>query len=119
MIVAAALFSISLLVLLGIFPLAARAVRKAEVRTIATHLAESQLERTRSTSFVSVADVPAYPVSVDIVNNNNTERVDFSVTQSVTPVASGHKHVRVAVQWKREDQVQTAYLETDVASTLP
>ena len=118
-IVAAALFAISILVLLGVFPLSARAVRKAQVRTIATHLAENQIEKSRAASFVSVASVPPYSVVADIVNNNITEGVDFSVEQNVTNISTAVKRVRVTVNWKRESQDQTVFLETDLASTLP
>ena len=118
-VVAAALFSISMLVLLGIFPLSARAVRKAEVRTIAVHLAENQMERARSISFSAVGNVPAYSSSADIVNNSLTETIDFTIAQTVTDLGSGLKHTIVNVSWRRENQDQSVFLETDFASTQP
>ena len=118
-IVAAALFAISLLVLMGIFPISTRAVRKAQVRTIAARLVENQLERTRAASFNSVSDVPPFSVIVDIINNGNVENVDFRVEQQVTTPTAGLKHVRVTVSWKRESQDQSIFLETDLANTSP
>lgn len=119
MLVAAALFAASFMILIGAFPLAARAIRLAQVRNIAHHLAQSRLERLNVAAYADVAAGGPEGIDVTVINNGISETIPFSLTQDVTVVSTGLKHVRVTLRWTRDSRDQSLFLETDVAKYAP
>ncbi len=119
MLVAAALFAASFMILIGAFPLAARAIRLAQVRNIAHHLAQSRLERLNVSAYADVAPGGPEGIDVTVINNGVAETIPFSLTQDVTVVNSGLKHVKVTLNWTRDSRNQSLFLETDVAKYAP
>lgn len=119
MLVAAAVFASSIMVLLGIFPLSARAVRQSQLTLIATHMAELQLETARARSYEALADeaIPSLPVVLKL--NDKDLTVDYRVSMKVVETAPGLKHVTATVAWKWESEDKTLTLETEIARTQP
>lgn len=118
MLVAAAVFASSVMILLGIFPLSTRAVRSSELTLIATHMAEFQLETARARSYDSLFDEtgPALPVTLTLNGIDTT--VDYTVSMQVQEVAPGLKHVTATVVWYWETD-HTLKLETEIARLAP
>lgn len=118
MLVAAAVFAISVMILLGIFPLSARAVRQSQLTLIATHMAEFQLETARARSFEALSDesLPVIPVTLKLNGTDTT--VDYMVSMRVMETSPGLKHVTATVTWKWESD-RTLTLETEIARTMP
>ncbi|MCE7870499.1 hypothetical protein DYH09_09005 [bacterium CPR1] len=118
MLVAAAVFASSVMILLGIFPLSARAVRQSQLNLIATHLAENQLETARARSYEALftESLPAIPFTLKV--NGTDLNVTYNVTMDVTEVNPGLKSVRVTVSWHWEFD-RNLTLETEIARTAP
>lgn len=119
MIVAAALFAGSFLIIIGAFPLAARAIRNAEIRNVAHHLAQARLERLNVTGFDQLTFANTENVNVDLIHQGQTETTDFKITHQATDIGVGLRHVRVLVEWTRDGRNQNTFLETDIARVTP
>lgn len=118
MLVAAAVFASSVMILLGIFPLSARAVRNSQLNLIATHLAENQLEIARARSYEALfsESSPAIPFTLKV--NGTDLNVTYNLTMDVQEVNPGLKSVRVTVSWFWEFD-RNLTLETEIARTSP
>ncbi len=118
MLVAAAVFASSVMILLGIFPLSARAVRQSQLNLIATHLAENQLETARARSYEALFTETLPPIPFTLKVNGTDLNVTYTVTMDVTEVNPGLKSVRVTVSWFWEFD-RNLTLETEIARTSP
>lgn len=118
MVVAAAVFAVSVLVLFGIFPITARSVAQAEQRLMANHLAANRLEMVRTSAFNNVVSTPPQTAVVVFRHHDETDEQEFEVEQVVTPSGadSGLKNVEVIVRWKYQNRNQELRLETQIAS---
>lgn len=102
--VALAVFAVAFLMLLAVFPTAARAVRQGEDRMVATFLAERRLEELRAADFDTVVDGFA-EVPVESSNAGVANLVTYTVQTDVENVAGFEpdlKSVRVVVSWNGE-----------------
>lgn len=118
-VVAATLFTISVLALFGVFPLSARAVRQAEERNLASHLANNRLVLARSSSFVSLISRSPENVTVDFVHQGSTHTQVFEVEQVVNSLTPKLKNIVVWVRWSSDSRSQELQLETQVADFAP
>jgi len=118
MVVAAAVFAISVLVLFGIFPITARSVAQAEQRLMANHLAANRLEMARTSAFNNVISTAPQTAVVIFRHHDESVEQEFDVEQVVTPSGAdpGIKNVEVIVRWKYQDRNQELRLETQIAS---
>ncbi|MEW6279972.1 MAG: hypothetical protein AB1758_15185 [Candidatus Eremiobacterota bacterium] len=121
MLIAAALFAVSLMIMLGVFPVSARAVRKSQETLIATHLAETQLELARAGSFGNLASFSPQTTTVVVTHNGVDIDYAFEVEQQVSDFGtdSGLKTVVVLVRWASDRQQRTLRMETQIARTIP
>lgn len=117
MVVAAAVFAISVLVLFGIFPITARSVSQAEQRLLANHLASNRLELLRTSAFDGIQDQLPQAVAVEFVHNKEVIELEYQVEQKVVTAAAdpGLKNVEVIVRWHFRKRDQELRLETQVA----
>lgn len=118
-VVAAAVFIISVLVLFGIFPISARAMRQAEQRLMAEHLADNRLTLCRSSAFSDLKNIPAQVNEVFFRHQDQVESEQFSVEQKVTNVTPKLKNIEVIVTWDSERRHQELRLETQIADLQP
>lgn len=118
-IVAAAVFVVSVLVLFGIFPISARAVRQAEQRLMASHLADNRLTLCQSSAFTDLRDQAPQTHLVDFRHQNESVTEEFTVEQKVTDLTPRLKNIEVIVRWDSERRHQELRLETQIASLLP
>ncbi len=118
MLVAAAVFASSVMILLGIFPLSARAVRNSQLNLIATHLAENQLEIARARSYEALFSESSPSIPFTLKVNGTDLNVTYNLTMDVQEVNPGLKRVRVTVSWFWEFD-RNLTLETEIARTAP
>jgi Tfp pilus assembly protein PilV len=118
-VVAATLFTISVLALFGVFPLSARAVRQAEERNLASHLANNRLVLARSSSFGSLGSRSPENVTVDFIHQGATHTQIFEVEQVVNSLSPKLKNVAALVRWSSDNRNQELQLETQVADFAP
>ena len=121
MVVAAAIFVVSVLVLFGIFPITARSVHQAEERLMASHLAENRLELCRSTAYLNLKPLPPELTTVIFRHQGELVTQEYSVEQRVTPIGTPDRlrNVEVIVSWKSNNRTQELRLETQFASLSP
>ena len=118
-VVASAVFAISVLVLFGIFPISARSVRQAEQRMMASHLADNRLQLCRSSAFSDLQDQAPQLNTVLFRHQDEVVTGEFRVQQVVTDLTPKLKNVEVIVRWDSDRRHQELRLETQVASLLP
>ncbi len=118
MLVAAAVFASAVMILLGIFPLSARAVRQSQLTLIGTHMAEFELETARARSYEALADETLPPIPVTLKLNGTDTTVSYTVAMMVQESSPGLKHVAVTVNWLWETP-HSVTLETEIARTTP
>lgn len=102
--IALAVFAVAFLMLLAVFPTAARAVRQGEDRMVATFLAERRLEELRAADFDTLVDA-FEEVPVDSSNAGIANLVTYTVQTDVENVPGFEpdlKSVRVVVSWNGE-----------------
>jgi Tfp pilus assembly protein PilV len=119
MVVAAAVFAVSVLVLFGIFPISARSVRQAEQRLMAAHIADNRLELCRSMAFANINPQPPQTTTVLFRHQDELVTQEYSMEQAVSNVSPSLKNVEVIVRWKSDNRDQELRLETQVASLVP
>jgi len=119
MVVAAAVFIISVLVLFGIFPISARSVRQAELKQMATHIADNRLELCRSTAFTDLQSLPPQITPVTFRHQGEEVTEEFSMEQVVTSPNPSLKNVEVIVRWTSERRNQELRLESQFAKLTP
>ena len=117
--VSAAVFITSVLVLFGIFPISARSVRQAEQRTMASHLADNRLQLCRSSAFGDIHNLAPQISTVIFRHQDEVVTEEFRVQQVVTNVTPKLKNIEVIVRWDSERRHQELRLETQIASLLP
>ena len=117
--VSAAVFITSVLVLFGIFPISARSVRQAEQRTMASHLADNRLQLCRSSAFGDIQNLAPQISTVIFRHQDEVVTEEFRVQQVVTNVTPKLKNIEVIVRWDSERRHQELRLETQIASLLP
>lgn len=118
-IVAAAVFVISVLVLFGIFPISARAVRQAEQRLLASHLADNRLTLCQSSAFADLIDQPPQLNSFLVRHQDGVFSQEFLLEQKVTEITPKLKNIEVIVTWESDRRHQELRLETRIASLQP
>lgn len=118
-VVAAAVFVISVLVLFGIFPISARAMRQAEQRLFAEHLANNRLTLCRSSAFSDLKAIPPQLSQAIFRHQDQIDTQDFSVEQKVTNVTPKLKNIEVIVTWDADRRHQELRLETQIADLQP
>ncbi len=118
-VVASAVFILSVLVLFGIFPISARAVRQAEQRLMAEHLADNRLTLCRSSAFVDLKNVAPQLNTVLFRHQDEVVSQDFTLEQKVTNVTAKLKNIEVIVSWDSERRHQELRLETQIADLQP
>jgi Tfp pilus assembly protein PilV len=118
-IVAAAVFVVSVLVLFGIFPISARAMRQAEQRLMASHLADNRLALCRSSAFSDLQDQAPQANLVDFRHQDEVVSEEFMVEQKVTDLTPKLKNIEVIVTWDSDRRHQELRLETQIASLQP
>ena len=116
--VAAAVFASAVMILLGIFPLSAKAVRQSQLTLIATHMAEYQLETARARNYNALFDDPPLSLPTTLSLNGVTTTIDYAVSLKVDTVVDGLKHVTATVTWTWETP-HSLSLETEIARTTP
>lgn len=101
--VAGCVFVVAFLLLLGVFPMAAGAVRQGNEVLAATFLAEQRLEAVRSLPYDSIAD-SSERVSLATRNNGITCVTSYTVQTLVEAIPgralNAMKSVRVLVTWE-------------------
>jgi len=117
--VSAAVFIVSVLVLFGIFPISARSVRQAEQRTMASHLADNRLALCRSSAFSDIQNQAPQVSTVIFRHQDEVVTEEFQVEQVVTNLTPKLKNIEVIVRWDSERRHQELRLETQIASLLP
>lgn len=118
-IVAAAVFVVSVLVLFGIFPIAARAGRQAEQRLMASHLANNRLTLCRSSAFPDLQNQAPQVNTVIFRHQDEMVSEEFNVEQKVTNITPKLKNIEVIVTWDSDRRHQELRLETQIASLQP
>ncbi len=118
-VVAAAVFVISVLVLFGIFPISARAVRQAEQRLMASHLADNRLALCRSSAFADLKNQSAQSNTVLFRHQDEMVTEEFQLEQRVTDLTPKLKNIEVIVTWESDRRHQELRLETQIASLQP
>ena len=118
---AAAIFSIALLSIFGIFPLTARSVRQAERRSAALQLAQGEVERLRAKNLSLVRSQSPLDVPVDYTHHGEQVQETFSVETIVNPDnnTAALKTVTLVVRWRAENRDQELRLETQFARREP
>lgn len=96
---ACCLFAVAFLILLGVFPLAAGAVRQGSEVMAATFLAEQQIEAVRALPYDSIADA-TQSLALSTRNNGVTCVTQYTIATLVTEIRPGLKGVRVLVTWE-------------------
>lgn len=120
MVVAAAVFIVSVLALFGVFPISARAGRQAEQRLMATHLADNRLELLRSTAFANINPQAPQIITVLFRHQDDLISQEYEVEQLVTsPTNPQLKSIEVIVRWKSDNRNQELRLETQIANLNP
>lgn len=117
--IAATVFLTAIVVLVGLFPSSARAVRQAQGQVLATHYAERELEISRATSFDTLADrTNSYTLTVE--NNGASEELTFNTSVTVSNVRPGLKRIAVRVDWLGTDYFNRSLeMETYAADMSP
>ena len=118
-VVAAAVFIISVLVLFGIFPISARAIRQSEQRLMAEHLADNRLTLCRSSAFSDLKNIAPQVIPATFRHQDTLDTVEYSVEQKVVDVTAKLKNVEVIVSWDKERRHQELRLETQIADLRP
>lgn len=118
-VVASAVFVVSVLVLFGIFPISARAVRQAEQRLMAEHLADNRLTLCRSSAFADLKDIAPQVNTVFFYHEDESVSQDFSLEQKVANVTPKLKNIEVIITWDSERRHQELRLETQIADLQP
>ncbi|MBT9583301.1 hypothetical protein IV102_08120 [bacterium] len=120
MVVASAVFVVSVLVLFGIFPISARSVRQAEQRLMAAHIADNRLELCRSMAFANINNQAPQITTVLFRHQDELVTQEYTMEQAVTTTASPNlKNIEIIVRWKSDNRDQELRLETQVASLVP
>lgn len=122
MLVACAVFAVSILVLFGIFPISARSVRQAEHRLMAVHLASNRIELVRAMNVDRLRSEPPVSATVTFRHQGEVIAQEYEIEQIVTPPPSAGaklREVRIVVSWKADNRKQTLKMETQVASLEP
>lgn len=118
-IIAVTLFTVALVAIMGLYPVSSRAARQAQGQLLATHLAERELELTRSMDFDAVASRNEnYQLEIELNGVKNT--LEFEVSVDVSEVRPGLKEVKAEVSWLGIDSYNKKLeLETYVARLSP
>lgn len=108
------IFSVAILMVLGLFPMGLRAVDQGRGALLATHLAERELERVRETAF---EDIESYTgeVTVSGVSGGADSATRFTYQVTVTPVYDDLLDVMAQVNWFDGGLAHYVRLETRVA----
>ena len=119
LVVAVSVFAVAFVMLLTVFPTAARAVRQGEQYLAATFLAERRLEEVRAMDFdgLDALNDPPSPPPVELTTNNQgiSTAQSYSIQTSVSPTTSPDlRRVRVVVSWTA-DRARYVEVLTDVA----
>lgn len=111
--IALAVFAVAFLMLLSVFPTAARAVRQGEDRMVATFLADRRLEELRAADFDLLT--PSFQgVDVESINAGVSSAMNYTVQTNVTELEPDLKRLRVVVSWNGE-RARWVEVTTDVA----
>ncbi|MBI3925143.1 MAG: prepilin-type N-terminal cleavage/methylation domain-containing protein [Armatimonadetes bacterium] len=110
LLLALALFATAILLIIGIFPTAARSVRQAQGIVVATDLASRRLEELRAVPFAGLA--PAVSViKMTSTSSGGPQVTEYTVQTLVTDRSPDLKHVEVLVSWST-DQARLLRMET-------
>ena len=113
LLVAVGVFAVAFVMLLTVFPTAARAVRQGEQYLNATFLAERRLEEVRALDFDTVADADSTE-TMGTTNLGVSSSVAYTVQTRVSLTETNLKRVRVLVSWTG-DRARHVEVLTDVA----
>lgn len=117
--IAATVFLTAIVVLVGLFPSSARAVRQAQGHTLATHFAERELEICRAQSFDTLAD-RTNTYTLEVENNGATEQLTFDTEITINDVRPGLRRIVVTVNWLGTDYFNRKIeMETYAADLVP
>lgn len=109
---AAAIFAATFVMLMAVFPTAARAVRQGEEYLVGTFLAERRLEEIRAMPYDNlVSDYTT--VAVASTQTGIQQSTTYGVQTEVTDQSPGLKRVRILVSWTR-DRARHVEVLTDV-----
>lgn len=110
LLIALAIFATALLVIIGLFPMAARAVKQAQGITIATDLASRRMEELLAVPFDQLqSDLSS--VTMAARSAGHPTAVDYSVQTVVIDLEPDLKQVDVIVSWTT-DQARMVRLQT-------
>lgn len=96
--IAMAIFATALLVIVGLFPTAARAVRQAQTITVATDLASQRMEEALATPFDQVTD-SLTTVSMASRSAGQPAALDYTVQTLVSRPQTDLERIEVLVGW--------------------
>lgn len=117
--IAATLFLTAVVVLVGLYPASARAVRQAQGHLLATNIAQRELELSVAMDFDALEDRTQQYV-VDIENNGNLQKITFDTQVLITDVKPGLKRIVVEMSWLGSDNfVRKLEMEGYSASRTP
>ena len=117
--IAATLFLTSAVVLVGLYPMSARASRQAQGHLLATYLAERELELVRAMDYRAIESRQA-DYELDVKNNGAAHKIDFRVDVTVTEIRTGLKSILVRVNYLGPDYFNRELkMETYAAQISP
>ncbi len=119
MLIAATVFIVAIVTLIGIFPVSARSAQQSHAHLVATNLAEKELELSRAMDFLAVADRDkTYRLHQE--SGGFAREEIYQVTVRVREIRSGLKSVLVTVKWDQDKNIpRNLSMETFVARLTP
>ena len=112
------MFSIAILVVMGVFASVARSNAQSRQYAMAQQLARDVLEAEIHKPYANILDVPLRKVPLSFENHGNLNVIEFSAEFKVflpEVVAGSCKHVAAVVTWKEGDTAREVSLDTYVS----
>ena len=100
--IATTLFLTAVVIIVGLYPSSARAVRQAQGHLMATSIAERELEIARASSYDSVENRTEEYV-LRVTNNDAEMEITFNTQVEVTEIQPGLKSVTVNIDYLSPD----------------
>lgn len=117
LLIAFTVFSIAIVSALTIFPTTMKAIRKARLKVMATHMSQAAIESVVNNNFSAIVSSGPTPTVLTTIVNGSSESITYNTTINVTTVvANSLVDVVVVVSWTDNGVAQSITNETLIAA---
>lgn len=112
------LITMGFLICMNALPMSGRALRAAQTKLVATHVAEQQLELAAAQPFDTLASLPPSPIPMTTVVRNTAQTVTYTTQVNAVQISQNLYDVTCTVTWRDNlgaGPVRQVFLETMVA----